>query len=531
MIKTININLSGIVFHINEDAYGKLNIYLSSVRKKFRSTEGGDEIIADIESRVAELFSEKLTNNRQVIEIQNVESIINTMGQPEEYEIEEDDDNYSTSKKYSSNNKRFFRDPDDKILGGVSGGIGAYMNIDTVWIRLLWVILFFGYGFGIIFYIILWIIIPEASSTAEKLEMKGEPVNIENIEKKIKEEFDGLKDSFTKMGEHVKNANYSKAGKKAQSALAHTIELILSILGRIITFIFKFIGIVLIISAAIAIPATLFGLHAANISFGDTFYDGSLFEMLSAFFNSAIQLNLMIISIILVTLIPLVLILLAGLRILIGKSYINTLFIIILGVVWFASLTAIATVAADNALDFNSTSSITEQETLNIKSDTIIIKNNSSNYYSYGTIFNNDNVSMQKTESKNLLLFNNFNLDIRASKTNKPELRIKKYAQGRSRLEALKRVKKINYNYSTNDNSLILNDYASTLSSNKIRNQKVKAILFIPIGTVIYFDENMNNLLDHIDNTNDYWGYQMLNHYWIMTEEGLECIDCNESKN
>jgi len=92
MIKTININLSGIVFNINEDAYSILNNYLSSIRSKFINTEGGDEIIADIESRIAELFSEKLNGSRQVIEIKDVESIIKILGQPEDYELEEDDD-------------------------------------------------------------------------------------------------------------------------------------------------------------------------------------------------------------------------------------------------------------------------------------------------------------------------------------------------------------------------------------------------------------------------------------------------------
>ena len=529
MIKTININLSGIVFHINEDAYGKLNKYLSSVRSKFRNTEGGDEIIADIESRIAELFNEKLDGKRQVIETLDVDEVVATMGQPEEYEVEEDEE-YTSTRKKTTNNKRFFRDPDDKILGGVSSGIGSYINVDTVWIRLIWILLFFGYGFGFIIYIILWIIIPEATTTSEKLEMKGEPVNIENIERKIKEEFDGLKDSFSKMGEHAKNADYAKAGKKAQSALAHGVEMVLSILGRILTFVFKFLGVILILSGVIAIPAILFGLSVANTSFSEIFYDGSLYEMFNAFFNSSLQLTIAIISVLLIAIIPLVLILLAGLRILMGKSYVNTLFVIILGIIWFASATSIATIAADNTLNFNSKSSITEQETLAIESDTIFIKADNSNYYSYGTIFNNDNVSMHKSEDGDLLLFNNFDLDIKASKTKSTELRIKKYANGHTRLQALDRVKKINYSYKVEGNTVIFDDYLSTPIGNKIRNQKVKAILFIPIGTVIYFDDNMNDFLGHVDNVNDYWGYQMLNHYWLMTKDGLECIDCNDKK-
>lgn len=528
MIKTININLSGIVFHINEDAYGKLDKYLSSIRNKFRNTDGGDEIIIDIESRIAELFTEKLDGSRQVIELSDVEDVITTMGQPEDYELEDDEEEYSNTRNNTSG-KRLFRDPDNKILGGVSSGMALYFDTDTVWIRLVWIVLLFGFGFGIFIYIILWIVIPEANTTSEKLLMRGEKVNIENIEKKIKEEFEDLKFSFTKLGENAKNADYYKARKNVQRTLAHFVEIIISILAKVLSILLKIVGVLLVLIGIILIPTMIFGLTAASSVYSEVYYDGSLLNMLSYFFNSNMQMNIIIISMILLASIPVLLILLSGLRILTKKAYTNTLFVIVLGIIWFAALTSVATIAAQTTNNFNSSALLSEQSTLEIQSDTIYIKTNNYGDYHFGTIFNNRSVSLKKINDEDFLLFNHFNLNINKSLDDKIELRIDKRSESNSRIEALERVKHISYSYTVIDSTLTLNNYLSTPASNKLRNQSVKAVLSIPVGTVIYLDNNLSNYLDGIENSNDLWGYQMRGHYWKMTDNGLECLDCDET--
>jgi len=530
MIKTININLSGIVFNINEDAYDILNNYLTSIRSKFKNTEGGDEIIADIESRIAEIFTENMGETRQVIELKDVENIINKLGKPEEYDVlEEEEENYSSNEYYRSKNKKFFRDPDDKILGGVSSGIAAYVNVETVWIRLLWIILFFGYGFGFLFYLILWIIIPQAKTTAEKLEMKGETVNIENIEKKIKEEFDNIKDSFTKMGEHAKNADYIKAGKKAQSAISQIVEMLITILGRIFKFLLKTLGVILIFIGVISIPATIFGLTVASTVLDDIFYAGNIFDVFSPIFNSPMQLYTAAILLLLTIFIPLALLVLLGIRILTKKSRISALVIIILAIVWFASASGIGAIAANTGIDHKDDSSITKHETLKIEGDTITLKSINNNI-SYGDFFDYDDIAMRRVKDKVEILFDNPTLNINASKNNTTELRIIKKAQGRSKHDAKVRVSEIDYNYKIDGSTIILDDFYSTEIDNKLRGQKVNLKLFLPIGTIVILDESMKNFLDNVDNVNDLWGFQMLDHTWKMTEEGLECLNCEVKK-
>jgi phage shock protein PspC (stress-responsive transcriptional regulator) len=525
MIKTININLSGIVFNINEEAYNVLNNYLTSIRLKFKDTEGGDEIISDIESRIAELFTEIINSSKQAIELKDIETVIITLGQPEDYDIDEEE-NHSYNQTNNKKRKKFFRNPDDKILGGVSSGIATYVNIDAVWIRLLWITLFLGYGFGFIFYIILWIIIPEAKTTADKLEMRGEPVNIENIEKKIKEEFEEIRESFTQMGEHAKNADYAEAGKKATNALGQIIEVLINILGKILKFLLKTLGLLLIFVGIISIPAIIFGLSFASITLDNIFYEGNLIDIVSPFFNSQTQLYLASFLLALIIFIPLILLVLLGLKILTNKSRISTLAIIVLAIIWFASASGIGAIAANTGIDHKEDSSITIQKTFNITNDTIIVKSINNNY-SYGELFNYQDIAMRKKNGNVEILFENPKLNIETSKDNKLEIRIIKKAQGRSKHDAKERVAKIKYNFKINGNTILLDDYYSTSVENKLRGQRVYLKLFLPKGIYIKFDDSMKNLLDNVDNVNDLWGFQMLNHTWKMTDKGLECVNCN----
>lgn len=192
MNKTVTINIAGLVFHIDEDAYNKLDSYINAVRNSIQQ-EGEDEIIADIEARIAELFSERIDPQSGVIRMNNVDEIINIMGKPEDYIIEEEP---NTNYHYSSNPKqakKIYRDGEKRILGGVCSGLGHYLNVDPVWIRIIFVLLLFLYGSSFIIYFVLWIIIPKARTVADVLEMKGEPVNISNIERQFRE---GISNSY-----------------------------------------------------------------------------------------------------------------------------------------------------------------------------------------------------------------------------------------------------------------------------------------------------------------------------------------------
>ena len=172
MNKTININLGGIFFHIDELAYQKLKLYLDAIRRSLSDDpQGRDEILNDIELRIGELLSERITNDRMVINDGDIDEITKIMGRPEDYSVDEelfvDEPKYSKS----TSSKKLFRDADDKFLGGVCSGLAHYFGMDVIWMRLLWLVLFFFFGTGFLIYILLWILIPQAVTIAVNLQI------------------------------------------------------------------------------------------------------------------------------------------------------------------------------------------------------------------------------------------------------------------------------------------------------------------------------------------------------------------------
>ncbi|WP_455586368.1 PspC domain-containing protein [Bacteroides sp.] len=205
MKKTLTVNLGGTVFHIDEDAYRLLDNYLCNLKLHFNKQEGAEEIVDDIEIRISELFLEKLNAGSQVISLADVEEVIDRVGKPEDFgttDEEEKKTSAGSSNTYTTR-RRLFRNPDDKLLGGVMGGLAAYLGWDPTLLRLLaLVILICGYGTLIPVYLICWLVIPEARTAAEKLSMRGEAVTVENIGKTVT-------DGFEKVANGVNNYMHS----------------------------------------------------------------------------------------------------------------------------------------------------------------------------------------------------------------------------------------------------------------------------------------------------------------------------------
>ena len=190
---TVSINLGGYSFSIDEDAYAELKIYLKSLEIHFAGEESSAEIMSDIESRMAELFRARM-GLRQVVSIEDVTYVISILGNPEDMS---DNETTSSAKGHQSRRyRRMYRNPDQRIIGGVCSGLGAYFGIDAVIMRILFVILAFIGALGIILYLILYIVLPEAKTTAQKIEMTGNPVNIQNITDTVKKEFDNVRRSM-----------------------------------------------------------------------------------------------------------------------------------------------------------------------------------------------------------------------------------------------------------------------------------------------------------------------------------------------
>jgi phage shock protein PspC (stress-responsive transcriptional regulator) len=203
MKRTYTINISGSVFHIEEDAFEKLGDYINRLKYHFGNDSEGSEIVADIEARIAEIFNSKKTVENEVITLVWVDEIIGIMGNPEVIE-EEISDKSSEGKRKK---RHLYRDPDRKVVAGVCGGLAAYFNMDPVVVRLIMVLLFILNGLGLIIYLILWIAVPVAQTTAQRLEMYGEEVNVENIEKWIKKEYQEIEKSVKKIKWRRKRGN------------------------------------------------------------------------------------------------------------------------------------------------------------------------------------------------------------------------------------------------------------------------------------------------------------------------------------
>jgi len=188
---TISINLGGYSFNIDEDAYAELKRYLKNLEIHFAGEESSSEILSDIEVRMAELFRAKLTGYKQVITMDDVHNTISVLGTPED--ISDNEGASSRDKLGSPGYHRMYRDPDHRIIGGVCSGMGAYWDIDPVIVRIIFVILAMMGGLGFLVYLILYVVLPEAKTTAQKIEMKGNPVNIHNIKDSVKKEFDNVR--------------------------------------------------------------------------------------------------------------------------------------------------------------------------------------------------------------------------------------------------------------------------------------------------------------------------------------------------
>lgn len=185
MKKNISINISGIIFHIEEDGYEVLKKYLDSINKYFSSFEDSSEILSDIESRIAEIFLTKLNEGKQIITYEDVNSLVVTMGSVSDFKAAEEQEFSETSGKQSepeprksqnrntnTDSKPLFRDQNRKILGGVCAGMGNYFNVDAVWIRLLFALFTAAWGVGLLVYLVMWVIVPGSYELEEPQAIK-----------------------------------------------------------------------------------------------------------------------------------------------------------------------------------------------------------------------------------------------------------------------------------------------------------------------------------------------------------------------
>lgn len=521
MNKTVNINLGGIVFHIDEDAYQKLSRYFDAIKRSLNNSSGQDEIIKDIEMRILELLSEKLVSDKHVIGLKEIDEVIAVMGQPEDYIIEDDSKNESAYQAYKKS-KKLYRDKDKGMIGGVAAGLSHYLGIDVVWIRVILLLFFAGFGTGILAYIILWIATPEAITTTEKLEMTGEPVTISSIEKKVREEFDSVSEKF-------KNVDYDKYGNQIKTGA----ERFGNTLSEIITTIFKvfakFLGVILIISGFTVLFFLFVGIFTLGTGF---FIEFPWQEFVNAGNFTDYPIWAFGLLMFFAVGVPFFFMTLLGFRLLSpNMKSIGSIAKYTLLALWIIAIAILISIGIQQASEVAYEGKTVQKETLNLTpTDTLQIKFRYNEYYTKD-IDDNDNFRFVQDAGNNQLIYsNNISFEILKTDEKLAFIQIERTARGKSFQEAKKRAEKIQFGYKLEGNQLILDNYLLSSVAEKFRDQEVIIYIYLPEATVFKVDESAQH---YDESDNDFFNlhYSDDNYIYKVNNSQVKCLNCPEDEN
>ncbi len=522
MNKTISINLGGMFFHIDEDAYQKLSRYFDAVKRSL-SPDGREEIMKDIESRIAELFQERIQNEKQVVSLIEIDAVIGIMGQPEDYKIDEEAEQ-SIDYSIPSKAKKLYRDKENSIIGGVASGFGHYLNIDPVWIRLLFVIIVVaGFGSPILIYLILLVIIPVAKTTSQKLEMKGEPITISNIERKVKEGIDDIAEKFNKIDSQKFTENTRQGIHKTSTSI-----------GKLFTTLFglftKIIGGIIVLFSSIALigfcVASVFMIFSANMP------DNFILNHIKTPIGLETPIWIQGILMLLVFGIPFFFILLLGLKLLvnhmksigaIAKYTLLATWIIALGIAISLGINEASQLAFEGK-------SVQKQELIINPTDTLLIKFKNNDFYSKNVFHETDFRITQDEKNKEIIYSNNVSIEIMETESPIAYLQVEKLAKGKSADDARKRAEKIKYGFKIDGNVLQLNNYLIAAVEDQFRGQEIALYLYLPKGTHFKTDKNFYSY----DLSNDDFfnlHYSSSDYIYRVDLEKVKCLNCPISEN
>ncbi len=584
MKQVININFHGQVVPIEVSAFDLLKQYTASLNNYFANEEGKEEIINDIESRIAELFQERLKKGVTCITDDDVNAIIKSMGRPEEFEGE-DSTAYSQSSSSSSTtggsqqyqqtpgptetHKRLYRDENDKILGGVCAGLANYFGIDVVIVRIIFVVLAISFGFGLIpyiilwvavpssatkviggtrkrlfrdpedkkiagvcsgignyfginpwiprvifllpflsfvfnwshwgmfdfpnflrvgfspgallIYIILWLVIPEAGSTAEKLEMKGEKVDLNSIKNSVVEEMKGVQQRAEKLG-HEARAFAEEKGKTMGAEMGSVARRSSRSLGDIIVFIVKAFAYFILGCFGFAFVVALFAFAIASIG---------VFPLKDYLLTDGWQNVFAWGTLIFFIAIPVIGIITWIIRRLAkAKTNRKVLRFTFFGL-WLIGLFCFIAMIVSIAKDFKSVSSINEQEiTL---SNPLVNKLEITNNSPSKKYYRNNSLRFEPFQNfdEDSMPIENVTIKIIKSPTDSFRVTIIKMANGSNRRNADTLASLIKFNAIQKDSLLVLDKGITITKVDKFRNQRIIITVYVPVGKQIKVNNNL----------------------------------------
>lgn len=527
MNKTIIININGIIFHIEEEAYEVLQTYMVNVKKHFGYSSDSQEIVGDIENRIAEMFSERLSDQKAVITMDDVREVCAQMGKIEDFEIDEEStEDFNKETSYSYNEDRsLFRDPDDKVLGGVCSGLGHYFGIESKWVRLIFLLVFFFGGAGFLIYIILWIVVPKAKTRADKMRMRGEPANLESFKRSFQEEMGDVK------------RNFSAAGERARTGLNDPdsgINSVLKTFGKIIIVFIKIIGTLIIFSISMTliglILALFFGASygMSAITYGefplnaiDPQYRTPL--LWAAFFAAAI---------------PLLVLILLAVRVLFNRKVMSRYFGFSLLIVWLVAVGFSISYITKTAIDFKEEATImqeinlTPQSTyrLNLRDHNATLSKGVDNLDSLDG-FPRIRRSIRHSGKSAFNYNQRISLRVEKADANQSPLLIEEYsAKGRTFEIASERAERINYSIEQDHENLWFASNSILPKDEIIRDQEVYVKLYLPVGTHLFISKEVEQRI----NIRGLSMWECKSSYsddgmpsvteWVMTESGLKCV-------
>jgi phage shock protein PspC (stress-responsive transcriptional regulator) len=530
MNKTIIININGIVFHIEEDAYEVLRNYMTDVQRHFANEEDSMEITTDIENRIAEMFTEILNHEaRQVIVTPDVTTVISQMGTIEDFETTEAEQKstYNDHQTFT-NNRKLFRDPDDHLLGGVCAGIANYFDVDTVWIRLAFAIAVIFGGTGFMAYIILWIIVPKATSRADRMAMKGERLDLKGFAKNFEEEVKNVHHSLSNARNHARPFIY-----KVRDFVGDFLEHFKYFLEGAGKLFLKLIGIVILLVCFSILIAAITAISVITATGHDVFHLFP-FSIINYGYSHVIYFSAFA-----TVAIPLLAIILLTLRAIFNSNVLGRSTSYTMLILWIVAVSLLGYYSSKVAAQFKEEASFSQ--TLNLKvaaNNTYYLKLNDIKYLSKedsiqlnindrfkGKIILNDNDD-DGDDNRHYDKPQNVNISIEKSDVAQPVLVESFSARGNSYQNALLNSRNTTYYFNQQDSVLTFDRTLKVPFNDLWRNQEIKLTLKVPENARIVIDKKMEKYLDNIslydcNMTNKKEDAQTTT--FIMTNNGLQC--------
>lgn len=528
MKKTIDIHLAGLRFSLDEDAYLRLQAYLRALEAYLSHTMGKEEILADIEGRISELFSANLHAGKQVVTLAEVDAVISTMGAPEDFAEDEGHPGRSGADWDAHNadfsgKKRLFRDPEDKVVGGVASGLSAYFDMDPVVLRVLWAASVFLGGLGVWLYFIMWVVVPPAKTTADRLRMRGEKVNWKNIQKSVEDELNGVADRMGKFarGEKVGKTQGTRVAQEIVQSAGQIVVYILRFLAKVIGSVFIAISVAL----GIAITIVLFG-RGISVD-GVTIEPEQMGAFLDLFAPDGLSSTTILVLAGMLLLGPIVGVFTLGARILFNIPWKHAG---LRAAGWLSGgISVIAVVVASfwgvrAAHEFEEESIVTTQESLpkgvntwKVQAHFLPISGTEARFH-----FDREESDGEWIFTEDRLYTNLVGFTVDETPSERPYVVVERVAHGASGRVARERAQKIEYQLALlPDGTIDLDAVVAIARADKFRGQHVRITLHVPVGHKVILDPSVQDLLDDVPNLENTYDHDMVGLTWTMSESGL----------